>query len=106
MGLLLTNCEKKIVIRQRLVAIVGIRFPKLFLINGLSTSTKLRAYATARMKEISQGGESTPSVYPFAMDTSGSLRSPIVLFVQCLVALRRFNSAGWKGKKEMVVMRE
>ena len=35
------------------------------------TSTKLRAYATARMKEISQGGESTPSVYPFAMDTSG-----------------------------------
>ena len=53
------------------MAIVGIRFPKLFLINGLSTSTKLRAYATARMKEISQGGESTPSVYPFAMDTSG-----------------------------------
>ena len=36
------------------------------------TSTKLRAYATARMKEISQGGESTPSVYPFAMDTNGA----------------------------------
>ena len=32
------------------------------------TSTKLRAYAKARTQEMSQGGESIPSVYPFAMD--------------------------------------
>ena len=35
-------------------------------------SRKLKVYAKARTQEISQGGESTPSVYPFAMDTSGS----------------------------------
>ena len=91
MGLLLTNCE---LIRQRLVAIVGIRFPKLFLINGLSTSTKLRAYATARMKEISQGGESTPSVYPFAMDTSGSFCDTAILFLKKIALVKFSNEPG------------
>ena len=31
---------------------------------------KLRVYAEARKNEISQGGESTPSIYPFAINTS------------------------------------
>ena len=49
---------------------------------GKGTSTKLRAYATTRMKEISQGGESTPSVYPFAMDTSGSFCDTAIFSVK------------------------
>ena len=34
------------------------------------TSRKLRVYANSRKRENSQGGESTPSVYSFAMDTN------------------------------------
>ena len=38
------------------------------------TSCKLKAYVEARKKEISQRGESKPSIYHFAMDTRGLLR--------------------------------
>ena len=58
------------------------------------TSTKLRAYATTRMKEISQGGESTPSVYPFAMDTSGSFCDTAILFLKKIALVKFSNEPG------------
>ena len=58
------------------------------------TSTKLRAYATARMKEISQGGESTPSVYLFAMDTSGSFCDTAILFLKKIALVKFSNEPG------------
>ena len=58
------------------------------------TSTKLRAYATARTKEISQGGESTPSVYPFAMDTNGAFCDTAILFLKKIALVKFSNEPG------------
>eukprot|EP00944_MAST-04C_sp_MAST-4C-sp1_P015790 g15790.t1 len=55
------------------------------------TKQKLRAYAKARMQEISQGGESTPSVYPFAMDTNGAFCDTAILFLK-KIALVKFSN--------------
>ena len=63
-------------------------------LSEVGTSTKLRAYATARMKEISQGGESTPSVYPFAMDTSGSFCDTAILFLKKIALVKFSNEPG------------
>ena len=60
------------------------------------TSHKVKAYAKARMQEISQGGESTPSVYPFAMDTNGAFCDTAILFLK-KVAMGKFaNELGSK----------
>ena len=45
------------------------------------TSRKLKAYAEARKKEISQGGGLKPSVYSFAMDTHGSFCDTAIHFL-------------------------
>ena len=41
-------------------------------------------------KEISQGGESTLSVYPFAMDTNGAFYDTAILFLK-KIALVKFQ---------------
>ena len=58
------------------------------------TSTKLKAYADARAKEISQGGESTPSVYPFAMDTGGAFCDTAILFLKKIALVKFSNEPG------------
>ena len=58
------------------------------------TSKKLMAYAKARTQEISQGGESTPSVYPFAMDTSGSFCDTAILFLKKIAMVKFSNEPG------------
>ena len=60
------------------------------------TSTKLKAYAKARMQEISQGGESTPSVYPFAMDTNGAFCDTAILFLKKIAMIKFANEPGSK----------
>ena len=60
------------------------------------TSVKLKAYAKARMQEISQGGESTPSVYPFAMDTNGSFCDTAILFLKKIAMVKFANEPGSK----------
>ena len=59
-----------------------------------NTSHKLRAYATARAEEISHGGESTPSVYPFAMDTNGSFCDSAILFLKKIAMVKFSNEPG------------
>ena len=58
------------------------------------TSHKLRAYAKARAEEISHGGESTPSVYPFAMDTNGSFCDSAILFLKKIAMVKFSNEPG------------
>ena len=58
------------------------------------TSIKLRAYTQARMREISQGGESTPSVYPFAMDTNGAFCDTAILFLKKIALVKFSNEPG------------
>jgi len=58
------------------------------------TSHKLRAYAKARSEEISHGGESTPSVYPFAMDTNGSFCDSAILFLKKIAMVKFSNEPG------------
>ena len=60
------------------------------------TSRKLRAYAKARTQEIAQGGESTPSVYPFAMDTNGSFCDTAILFLNKIAAVKFSKERGSK----------
>ena len=61
---------------------------------GKGTSHKLRAYAKARTQEISQGGESTPSVYPFAMDTNGDFCDTAILFLKKIAMVKFSNEPG------------
>ena len=58
------------------------------------TSRKLRVYAQARSHEISRGGESTPSIYPFAMDTSGSFCDTPILFLKKIAMVKFSNEPG------------
>ena len=58
------------------------------------TSRKLRVYAKVRTQEISQGGESTPSVYPFAMDTSGSFCDTAIRFLKKIAMVKFSNEPG------------
>ena len=58
------------------------------------TSHKLKAYAKARAEEISHGGESTPSVYPFAMDTNGSFCDSAILFLKKIAMVKFSNEPG------------
>jgi len=60
------------------------------------TSRKLKAYAKARTQEIAQGGESTPSVYPFAMDTNGSFCDTAILFLNKIAAVKFSKERGSK----------
>ena len=60
------------------------------------TSHKVKAYAKARMQEISQGGESTPSVYPFAMDTNGAFCDTAILFLKKVAMVKFANEPGSK----------
>ena len=55
------------------------------------TSGKLKAYAKARKEETSQGGESKPSVYSFAMDTNGSFCDTAILFLK-KIAIVKFSN--------------
>ena len=48
------------------------------------------------MKEISQGGESTPSVYPFAMDTNGAFCDTAILFLKKIAMVKFANEPGSK----------
>ena len=59
-----------------------------------STSRKLKAYAEARKKETSEGGESKPSVYFFAMDTNGSFCDTAVLFLKKIAVVKFSNEPG------------
>ena len=58
------------------------------------TSRKLKAYAEARRKEISQRGGSKPSVYSFAMDTHGSFCDTSILFLKKLAVVKFSNEPG------------
>ena len=58
------------------------------------TSRKLKAYAKARKEETSQGGESKPSVYSFAMDTNGSLCDTAILFLKKIAVVKFSDEAG------------
>ena len=58
------------------------------------TSHKLRAYAKARSEEISNGGDSTPSIYPFAMDTSGAFCDTAILFLKKIALVKFSNEPG------------
>ena len=60
------------------------------------TSRKLKAYAEARQKEISQGGESKPSVYSFAMDTNGGFCDTAILLLKKIAAIKFLNEPGSK----------
>ena len=60
------------------------------------TSRKLKAYAKARTQEIAQGGESTPSVYPFALDTNGSFCDTAILFLNKIAAVKFSKEHGSK----------
>ena len=56
--------------------------------------SKLKVYAKVRTQEISQGGESAPSVYPFAMDTSGSFCDTAILFLKKIALVKFSNEPG------------
>ena len=58
------------------------------------TSRKLRVFAQARSQEISQGGKCTPSVYTFAMDTSGSVCDTAILFLKKIAMVKFSNEPG------------
>ena len=58
------------------------------------TSRKLTAYAEAIKKEISQGGKSTPAVYPFAMDTNGSFCDMAIIFLKKIAVVKFSNEPG------------
>ena len=58
------------------------------------TSRKLKAYAEARRKEISQRGGLKPSVYSFAMDTHGSFCDTSILFLKKLAVVKFSNEPG------------
>ena len=58
------------------------------------TSRKLRAYADARKEEVSQGGESKPSVYSFAMDTNGSFCDTAILFLKKIAVVKFSDEPG------------
>eukprot|EP00944_MAST-04C_sp_MAST-4C-sp1_P014985 g14985.t1 len=58
------------------------------------TSRRLKAYAEARKKEISQGGKSTPAVYPFAMDTNGSFCYTVIFFLKKIAVVKFSNEPG------------
>ena len=58
------------------------------------TSRKLRAYAEARKEEVSQGGESKPSVYSFAMDTNGSFCDTAILFLKKIAVVKFSDEPG------------
>ena len=60
------------------------------------TSRKLKAYTEARQKEISQGGESKPSVYSFALDTNGGFCDTAILFLKKIAAIKFLNEPGSK----------
>ena len=50
--------------------------------------------ATGLGKRISHGGESTPSVYPFAMDTNGSFCDTAILFLKKIAMVKFSNEPG------------
>ena len=58
------------------------------------TSRKLRVYANFRKRENSQGGESTPSVYSFAMDTNGAFCDIAILFLKKITMFKFSNESG------------
>ena len=58
------------------------------------TSVKLKAYAEARKKEISQRGGLKPSVYPFAMDTHGSFCDTAIHFLKKIAVVKFSNEPG------------
>ena len=58
------------------------------------TSRKLKTYAEARKEEMSQGGESKPSVYSFAMDTSGSFCDTAILFLKKIAVVKFSDEPG------------
>ena len=58
------------------------------------TSRKLRVFAQARSQEISQGGKCTPSVYTFAMDTSGSVCDTAILFLKKIAMVKFSDEPG------------
>jgi hypothetical protein len=58
------------------------------------TSRKLKAYAEARRKEISQRGGLKPSVYSFAMDTHGSFCDTSILFLKKIAVVKFSNEPG------------
>ena len=58
------------------------------------TSLKLKAYAEARKKEISQRGGLKPSVYPFAMDTHGSFCDTAIHFLKKIAVVKFSNEPG------------
>ena len=58
------------------------------------TSHTLQAYAEAQKKEISQGGGSKPSVYPFAMDTHGSFCDTAIHFLKKIAVVKFSNEPG------------
>ena len=59
-------------------------------------SRKLKSYAMARQKEISQGGESKASVYSFVMDTNGGFCDTAILFLNKIAAIKFLNEPGSK----------
>ena len=67
------------------------------------TSRKLRVFAQARSQEISQGGKCTPSVYTFAMDTSGSVCDTAILFLKKIAMINSPTSLEvnrfWLGRE-------
>ena len=58
------------------------------------TSRKLKTYAEARKEEVSQGGESKPSVYAFAMDTNGSFCDTAILFLKKIAVVKFSDEPG------------
>ena len=52
--------------------------------------------AKARSEEISNGGDSTPSIYPFAMDTSGAFCDTAILFLKKIAMVKFANEPGSK----------
>ena len=51
-------------------------------------------YGLNYTEEISHGGESTPSVYPFAMDTSGAFCDTAILFLKKIALVKFSNEPG------------
>ena len=60
-------------------------------------SRKLKVYTEARKKEISQVGESTPSMYLFAMDTNGGFCYTAILFLKKIAFVKFSNEPGIKS---------
>ena len=56
------------------------------------TSRKVKVNTEARKKEISLGGESTPSIDPFAMDTNGGFYDTVKSNVRSIVCVHSMFS--------------